>query len=122
MVMALYHIVGPVIIGDSPTSPTVNWIQQLKLVESDRIKLQEGVQLIDKHMDASISVLAKQFPEMPAPQSILLTQNLRKAQDQSMFFYNYSGHWVLSSLSGGVVHLYDSLQPKCLHPDLRTQN
>ena len=61
---------GPVIIGDTPTA---YWIQELNLV---RIELQEGAQLTDKHMDASISVLAKQFPEMPAPQSTLLTQNL----------------------------------------------
>jgi hypothetical protein len=38
-----------------------------------------------------------------------------------MFFHNFSGHWALSHVKEGIIYLYDSLQQKSLHPDLREQ-
>ena len=80
----------------------------------------DGEPLSDKHMDGSTLVLAKQFPDMPSPQTALRAQRLDKlqpAKENSFFFHNYSSHWALSHLREGVVFLYDSLQPKSLHPD-----
>ena len=75
-------------------------------------------------MDGSALVLSKQFPDMPVPQTTLYTQRLDKlhqAKENSIFFHNFSGHWALSHLREGVVFLYDSLQPKTIHPDLQKQ-
>ena len=84
----------------------------------------DGEPLSDKHVDGSALVLAKQFPDMPSSQTALRAQRLDKlqpAKENSIFFHNYTGHWALSHLREGVVYLYDSLQPKILHPDLQKQ-
>ena len=82
----------------------------------------DGALLTDRHMDGSAQLLAKQFPDMPRPQTTLRGRRprfLQPAKENSMFFNNFSGHWALSHLNEGVVHLYDTLQPKLLHPDLQ---
>ncbi len=66
-------------------------------------------------MDACLNTLSKQFPDIPDPQTALLAQlpgSLKAAQEKSKFFHNFSGHWALSSLSSGIVFLFDSLLPK----------
>ena len=80
--------------------------------------------LTDKHMDACGLLISKQFPELPKPQETLYAQNtskLQPAKEMSIFFHFYSAHWVLSYLRGGNVYLYDSLQCKSLHPELKQQ-
>ena len=112
------------LISDSPPSPIKYWIPALKLTDNDRKILNDGGLLTDRHMDACLNVLSKQFPEMPDPQTPLKAQqlgSLKAAHDKSMFFHNFSGHWALSHLSSGVIALFDSLQPKELDPNLREQ-
>ena len=75
-------------------------------------------------MDACLNTLSKQFPGIPDPQTALLAQlpgSLKAAQQKSMFFHNFSGHWALSSLSSGIVFLFDSLLPKELDLKLKEQ-
>ncbi len=75
-------------------------------------------------MDACLNTLSKQFPGIPDPQTALLAQlpgSLKAAQQKSMFFHNFSGHWTLSSLSSGIVFLFDSLLPKELDLKLKEQ-
>lgn len=84
----------------------------------------DGDLLTDKHMDASAKLLAKQFPDMPAPQTTLRGQRphlLQPAVENSMFFHHFCGHWALSHLKEDVVYLYDTLKPKSLHLDLQQQ-
>ena len=109
-------------ISDSPPSPTVYWVPDLKLSGTDRRQLTDGTLLTDKHMDASAKLLAKQFPDMPAPQTLRGQRPhlLQPAVEHSMFFHNFCGHWVLSHLKEDV-YLYDTLKPKSLHPDLQQQ-
>lgn len=69
-------------------------------------------------------LLETQFPELPRFQPTLYTQaleNLHPAEEGSLFFHNFSNHWAVSQLSQGRVHLYDSLQPKKIKPELQTQ-
>ena len=111
-------------VGDNPPSPTVYWVPELKLCDTDRRRLTDGALLTDKHMDGSAQLLAKQFPDMPGPQTTLRGQRpnlLQPAKENSMFFHNFCGHWALSHLKEDVVYLYDTLQPKSLHPDLQQQ-
>ena len=75
-------------------------------------------------MDGCGSLISKQFPELPTLQKTLYAQNLSKlqpAEELSLFFHNYSAHWVLSHLREGHVYVYDSLQIKTVHPDLKKQ-
>ena len=37
--------------GDSPPSPTVHWVPEVKLDDADRGQLMDGALLTDKHMD-----------------------------------------------------------------------
>ena len=125
------HFISPihapidvVTVSDSPPSPVHYWNMDAKLTEEDKERLSSGAQLSDKHMDGCIAVLKKQFPDMPAPQSTLLTskpQRLKPAEENSIFFHNFNHHWVVSQLKDDVVYVYDSLLPKHLHPDLQQQ-
>ena len=58
-------------LGHSPPSPTVYWVPELKVGDSDRRQLLDGTLLTDKHMDMSAQLLAEQFPDMSGPQSTL---------------------------------------------------
>ncbi len=91
---------------------------------NNRPILLKGGLLTDKHMDACLNTLSKQFPDIPDPQTALLAQlpgSLKAAQEKSMFFHNFSGHWALSRLSSGIVFLFDSLLPKELDLKLKEQ-
>ncbi len=66
-------------------------------------------------MDACLNVLSEQFPDLPEPQTALLSQLLKPGQDKSC------GHWALSHLSNGIIFLFDSLLPKKLDVRLREQ-
>lgn len=76
------------------------------------------------HMNGCGLLLSKQFPELHALQKTVYSQNISKlqpAKDFSLFFHFYSAHWVLSHFREGHVYLYDSLQCKTLHPNLKEQ-
>ena len=105
-------------------SPLCYWIEEIQLEEQDKKALLQGAQLSDKHMNGCGLLISKQFPELPKPQNTLYAQELNKlqpAKDWSIFFHFYSAHWVLSHFREGQVYLYDSLQCKTLHPDLKQQ-
>ena len=81
-------------------------------------------ELSDKHISATIIIIAAQFPGMPRVQSSLHARKislLRPAKNNTLFFHNFSGHWVLSHYKDGTVSLYDSLQPSYLHCELKQQ-
>ena len=72
-------------------------------------------------MNACGLLLCKDFPECPTPQDTLYCQNISRLQpaaEKSIFF---NSHWVLSHFSEGEAYIYDSLQAKTLHPDLKKQ-
>ena len=106
----LYTCIPDIVeLGDSPSNPTVYWVPELKLDDTDRRQLIDGALLTDKYIDASVQLLAEQFPDMPGPQLTLRGQQpglLQPAKKNSMFFHNFSGHWTLSHLNDGVVYLY----------------
>ena len=69
-------------------------------------------------------ILESQFPELPQFQLTLYTQaieNLHPVEEGSLFFHKFSNHWAVSHLGEGRVHLYDSLQPKKIVPELQKQ-
>ena len=114
----------PKVIPDSPESPVNYWINDLRLYFEDKQILQENEDLNDRHITATITIIAAQFPDLPPVQSSLRTQKislLQSGQDNSLFFHNYNHHWALTYFNEGVVHLYDSLQPAALHCDLHEQ-
>jgi hypothetical protein len=114
----------PKVIPDSPESPVNYWINDLRLYFEDKQILQENEDLHDRHITATIAIIAAQFPDMPPVQSSLRTKKislLQSAQDNSLFFHNYNHHWALTYYNDGVVHLYDSLQPSALHRDIHGQ-
>lgn len=111
-------------IDDSPVSPVKYWVPQLRLKEDEKKRLVEGATLTDRHMNGTSLLLAEQFPDMPAPQTTLYATRLemiKAAQDRSFFFHNFSEHWALSHIRDNTIYLYDSLQPKCIDPDLGEQ-
>lgn len=60
-------------------------------------------------------ILESQFPELPEFQLTVCTealQNVHPAEEWLVFFHNFCNHLVVSQLSQGRFHLYDSLQPK----------
>jgi hypothetical protein len=86
--------------------------------------LLEGRMLNDKYMNGYGLLLNKQFPQLPKPQSTLYAQNITKiqpAKQMLIFFHFYCTHWVLSHCREGNAYVYDSLQGKTLHPDLKKQ-
>ena len=120
----LCHPIDPHIISDSPFSPTVYWINKLSLTPDDHDILQEGRQLNDKIIAAVGMILESQFPELPHFQLTLYSQaveNLHPAEEGSLFFHNFSNHWAVSHLIQKRVHLFDSLQPKKIAPELQKQ-
>lgn len=99
-------------------------MKELHLTEEDKKTLLGSERLIDKHIDGCGLLINKQFPELPRVQTTLYTQKVSKitpAEDLSLFFHYYSAHWVLSHLSEGHVHIYDSLLIKTVHPILKQQ-
>ncbi len=61
---------------------------------------------------------------MPSPQSCLLSQKpeqLKRAEENSVFFYHYNQHWAVSQLRDDTVYLYNSMQPKVIYQQLREQ-
>lgn len=120
----LCHPIDPHIISDSPCSPTVYWINKLSLTPDDHDILQEGRQLNDKIIAGVGMILESQFPELPHFQLTLYSQaveNLHPAEEGSLFFHNFSNHWAVSHLTQKRVHLFDSLQPKKIAPELQKQ-
>lgn len=92
--------------------------------ELDRKNLLDGAPLTDSHMNGCGLLISKQFPELQRPQNTLYAQKLDRLQppkEWSLYFHFYSAHWVLSHFKKGQVYLYDSLQSKMLHPDLKEQ-
>ena len=111
-------------IGDSPCSPASYWIRDLKLMPEDKQLLQENRQLNDRILAAAELVMRNQFPEIPTPQPTVYAQALHKlhpAEEGSLFYHNFNNHWTVSQLSQGEVYHYDSLQAKCIAPELRKQ-
>lgn len=111
-------------ISYSPCSPTVYWIDGLKLPKSDEKRLARDQELNDRILMGMAHIFQMQFPELPPMQDTgyaVKLQKLRPATEGSMYFHNYDGHWSLSQLSGGSVDLYDSLQAKFIGSTLKEQ-
>lgn len=111
-------------ISDSPCSPTVYWIDSLKLFPSDQQRLLEGGELNARLLMAAATIYRTQFPELPSfqdPGYALNLKKLRPATEGSMYFHNHDGHWTLSKLADGRISHYDSLQAKYISSTLGEQ-
>ena len=111
-------------VSDSPCSPTVYWIDNLKLFPFNQQRLLEGEQLNASILMAVTTIYRTQFPELPPIQDPAYVLNLKKlcpARDDSMYFHNHDGHWTLSQLTDGQVNHYDSLQTKFISSTLGEQ-
>ena len=51
------------------------WIRDLDLRDDDKVILEDGCDLNDRHMLAAHKILAKMFPSLEGLQSTLLAQN-----------------------------------------------
>ncbi len=64
--------------------------------------------LSDKHITGCNKILQHQFPDMPSPQSCLLSQKPEQpkpAEEKSVFFHHYNQHWTVSQLRDDTVNL-----------------
>lgn len=101
-----------VVISSSPCTPTSYWIRDLNLIPEYLQLLQETKQLNDRIITAVRRILKSQFQEVQTFQPTLHAQTLHKprpAKEGSLFFYNFSNHWMVSRFSKGQVCQYDSL-------------
>ena len=100
------------------------WIKELYLQECDRLQLEVGDNLTDRHITATAKILSQQFPDIPTVQSCLLSQKLSQiqlAKNGSLFFHNIGNNWITSHFKDGVVFLYDSLYTEVIHSELKKQ-
>ena len=122
--MYVHSYLDVITVGESPASPTHYWSNEAQLTLEDREVLSRGGELLDKHITGCNRILQLQFPDMPSPQSCLLGQRpeqLKPAEENSVFFHHYNQHWAVSQIKDDTVYLYDSAQPKVIHQQLREQ-
>ena len=91
------------------------WVQELDLREEDKLSIENGNFLNDRHTHAVQKLLQKQFPDLDGLQS---TCSISAAVQ---IHFTGAGHWVTSQLIGREVRLYDSLAADTLTSSIDEQ-
>ena len=85
--------------------------QELHLTDEDRRPLATGQCLTDAHMQIAAQILKKQFPEQKELQDTIFVAKSRAERQgpgSVQIHHNGSNHWVVSTMRGRDVLLYDS--------------
>jgi len=90
----LFFFADMIEINDSPLSPVLYWVPELKLKDNEKKLLAEDALLTDRHMNGTCNLIREQFPDMPIPQTTLCIAGLEliKNKEKSFFFHNFCEH------------------------------
>ncbi len=109
----------PIEVSESTEVKDMNtWVPRLNLSDADRVELQDGDCLSDKHITAAQKLLKKQFPLVGGlqPPTLADTNQCSIMSIEGVQILNDNGnHWLCVSSLGcpaNTVNMYDSIKPK----------
>lgn len=85
------------------------WLVPLNLTWEDKLQIENGSCLTDKHMNAVQKILDGQFPAIPGFQDTTLSMNGQfSAVGYGIQIHYVNGHWVTTVSEGESIQLFDS--------------
>ncbi len=104
----VHSYIDVITVRESPASPIYYRSSEARLTLEERDILSRGEELSDKHITGCNKILQHEFPDMPSPQSCLLSQKpeqLEPAEENSVLFHHYNQHWAVSQLRYDTVYI-----------------
>ena len=90
-----------------------SWIPELKLTNTENNFIQQGEDLSDTIIDATLKLINKEEPHLELQSSVFNHEHLQYSPFETIHIHhNNSGHFVTSTSIGGKIILYDSLNLK----------